>query len=171
MSPSNKKVHFSLRNHSPSMKHTCFGQAAYFSFTLLTVPETVIESWMDVIMMCCQSLGPDQTDEGVCMPSQLLLALNGSWLTRVASLSNKPYLLCISDVGSSWITALAHNNITIFHLYTCITETHLVSIGKTCGEVGTEIITLCRYSQEYEYLFNFFVHLCSVLKFKRINVL
>lgn len=78
---------------------------------------------MDVIMICCQSLGPDQTDEGVCMPSQLLLAMNGSWLTGVASLSNRPYLLCISDAGSPWIIVLAHNNITIFHLYTCIAET------------------------------------------------
>lgn len=41
----------------------------------------VIELWMDVIMICCQSLGPDQTDEGVRMPSQLLLAMNGSWLS------------------------------------------------------------------------------------------
>ncbi|KAL7400029.1 hypothetical protein ABVT39_005552, partial [Epinephelus coioides] len=91
---------------------------------------------MDAIIICCQSLGPDQTDEGVCMPSQLLLALNWTWLTRVASLSNRPYLLCISDAGNPWITALARNNITIFHLYTCITETHgqLDARGKSPGK-------------------------------------
>lgn len=88
-----------------------------------TVASTVIESWMDVIMICCQCLGPDQTDEGVHMPSQLFLAMNGSWLSRVASLSNRPYLLCISNSGNLWITALARNNITILHLYTCISQT------------------------------------------------
>jgi len=36
---------------------------------------------MDVIMICCQTLGPDQTDEGVHMPSQLLLAMDGPWLS------------------------------------------------------------------------------------------
>ena len=117
--PSNKNLHFALRRHSTSMKGICSYWDAYFSFTFfLTLPDTVIESWMDVIMICCQSLGPDQTDEGVCMPSQLLLAMNGSWLTRVASLSNRPYLLCISDAGSPWITVLARNTITIFHLHT-----------------------------------------------------
>lgn len=32
-------------------------------------------------MIFCQRLGPDHTDEGVCMPSQLLLAMNEPWLT------------------------------------------------------------------------------------------
>lgn len=58
----------------------CFGWDALFPFSLLTVSQTVIESWMDVIMICCQSLGPDHTDEGVCVPSQLLLATNRPWL-------------------------------------------------------------------------------------------
>lgn len=142
------------------MKSVCFSQDAYFSFTLLTVPETVIESWMDVIMICCQSLGPDQTDEGVCMPSQLLLAMNGSWLTRVASLSNTPYLLCISDAGSPWITVLAPNNITIFHLYTCITETYgqLDLIGKSPGKLKSEMIkTVQVFLSVWEYTFT---HIC-----------
>lgn len=32
-------------------------------------------------MIFCQRLGPDHTDEGVRMPSQLLLAMNEPWLT------------------------------------------------------------------------------------------
>lgn len=41
------KIHLSLRNHSTSAKHMCLGQDAYFSFTLLTVPEKWLNcEWM-----------------------------------------------------------------------------------------------------------------------------
>lgn len=41
--PSPIKTHFSLRSRSTSMKRVCLGQGAYFSFSLPTVPGTVIE--------------------------------------------------------------------------------------------------------------------------------
>lgn len=59
----------------------------------------------------------------------------------MTSLSNRPYLLCISDAGSPWIIVLALYSVAIFHLYTWITDAHgqLEHRGKLpqkiCGEM------------------------------------
>ena len=90
------------------------------SYSLLSpFPAAVIESWMDVIMICCQS--PEaRSDGGRCVHAKPA-AVAHEWVlavTGVASLSHTPYLPWVMAAGSPLdLSAGSQHQLPPVHMY------------------------------------------------------